>query len=311
MASSPDNRYGYFDHETSRALDVVYRYQDASCDHSLEVFARLETSDQRWQVYQCCVICGHYSSGPLPHAQHPEFMSYPIINDDYRLSSDATPRQVRVRWRKQSIFAMGDSSGSLICDRELFHAKDAYMGRRALYLWNECINAIDARHIAPGRRKLLQYSLQEILLEGGILGAWMSTDIDLTRYEEPLRSAFNATGLRVDELYFLGLDDRCDSDLTMFGEDPTYSDYLASNQWRKNREAAVWYTPNTSSRSKRRPTCENPYCRSFASAVDCHHLTYRNVGHEQPGELIFLCRECHDMAEFFKAHSEYASRRIA
>ena len=311
MAISPDKRYGYFDEETSSALGIVYRYSDPSCDHSSEVFARLETSDHRWHIYQCCVICGHYSSGPLPHAEHPGFMSYPIIIKDFSLPLDWTPRQVRMRWRKQSIFAMGDSSGSRICDRELFHERDANDGRLALYMWNECVDAIHPQHIALGRRRVLQYSLHNLILEDGVLSAWMATDIDLDRYAEHLMSAFNARGLRVDELYLAGLDDQCDSDLTIFDEDPKYSDYLESAQWRKNREAAISYHPNIVSARNRRPSCENPHCRSFSSKVDCHHLTYRNVGHEQPGELIFLCRECHGIAEFFKIHTEYASRSIA
>jgi hypothetical protein len=139
----------------------------------------------------------------------------------------------------------------------------------------------------------------------------MATSIDLSEYENPLLEAFNEIGVSINTVSLRLLDENHDPELTKFDDNPKYSDYLASKQWRNNRDAAIAYEPNIISAERGRPSCENPYCRSFASKVDCHHLTYRNVGHEQPGELIFLCRECHGIAEFFKAHTEYASRSIA
>jgi 5-methylcytosine-specific restriction endonuclease McrA len=310
MAFSPDMKYAYYDGQTNAPIDAIYRHVDANCDHDLEVFARLETSDQRWQIYRCCVKCGEHFDGPLPYAQHEDFMSYPRIDDRFTQNA-AAARQVRVRWRRQNIFAVDDSGGFRVCDRRLNHAGDCHRGTRALYRWNECVDSISHKNIARGGRRLLQYALHEILLEDRILGAWMATDIDLSKYEEDIESAFNEIGLEVDEVYLCGLDDQCADDLTLFGEEPTYSDYLKSTQWQRNREAAMRHEPNITSRKTGRPSCENPYCRSVFGKVDCHHLTYRNVGHEQPGELMFLCRECHNIAEFFKSHTEYASRSIA
>lgn len=62
-----------------------------------------------------------------------------------------------------------------------------------------------------------------------------------------------------------------------------YASYLQSPHWLATREWAL-------ERSRRR--CEE----CGARGVDVHHLTYDRVGAELPGDLIVLCRRCHDYA---------------
>jgi len=60
-----------------------------------------------------------------------------------------------------------------------------------------------------------------------------------------------------------------------------YSEYLATEHWRKTRERAL--------------NRDGFQCRICASrkALEVHHLTYERRGEELPTDLITLCGPCH------------------
>ena len=61
-----------------------------------------------------------------------------------------------------------------------------------------------------------------------------------------------------------------------------YDTYIQSAAWRRKREAALERADN--------------HCQLCGStdALDVHHNTYERLGSERPGDLIALCRACHD-----------------
>ena len=65
-----------------------------------------------------------------------------------------------------------------------------------------------------------------------------------------------------------------------------YQDYLASKEWKAKSKAA---------KEKAGRQCQ--LCSSEEN-LNTHHRTYDNIGHEDPKDLIVLCRECHK--EFHK-----------
>jgi len=62
----------------------------------------------------------------------------------------------------------------------------------------------------------------------------------------------------------------------------SYTDYLSTPWWSAVRDGAL---------RRARGTCE--FCQERA-AQEVHHTTYKNLGHEHPGDLIALCRRCHE-----------------
>jgi len=56
--------------------------------------------------------------------------------------------------------------------------------------------------------------------------------------------------------------------------------YYDSEQWLATRQRIL----------TERPLCQR--CRSVPSR-QVHHKTYLRLGHEQPGDIVALCRECH------------------
>ena len=60
-----------------------------------------------------------------------------------------------------------------------------------------------------------------------------------------------------------------------------YRAVLASGGWRRRRAAAI-------RRAGRR--CQRCGARG---PLDVHHLTYRTLGRERPGDLLALCESCH------------------
>lgn len=59
-----------------------------------------------------------------------------------------------------------------------------------------------------------------------------------------------------------------------------YSDYLRSPQWQARRQLRL---------EMDKASCQD----CGLAATDVHHLTYKNVGHESPADLISLCHSCH------------------
>jgi 5-methylcytosine-specific restriction endonuclease McrA len=74
-----------------------------------------------------------------------------------------------------------------------------------------------------------------------------------------------------------------------------YEQYLSSPRWAR-RKAAYFKT--------RAPKCKA--CKSWEQ-VDLHHLTYANLGHERDGDLMALCRTCHEAVHELHAQNPNAS----
>lgn len=62
-----------------------------------------------------------------------------------------------------------------------------------------------------------------------------------------------------------------------------YQEYLKSPEWRSKRSWAL-------ERAGHR--CQVCNC---AGELHVHHRTYENLGHEQPGDVLVLCRACHGL----------------
>lgn len=66
-----------------------------------------------------------------------------------------------------------------------------------------------------------------------------------------------------------------------------YESYLLTARWRElSRAMRQAY--------KKCQRCEFPY------ELNVHHTTYERVGHEEPGDLIVLCRSCHAREHFLE-----------
>jgi hypothetical protein len=63
-----------------------------------------------------------------------------------------------------------------------------------------------------------------------------------------------------------------------------YGEYIVSPEWREKAEAAK------EAAGQRCQVCNVSRDRS---TLDTHHRTYERLGHEEPGDLVVLCRDCH------------------
>ena len=61
-----------------------------------------------------------------------------------------------------------------------------------------------------------------------------------------------------------------------------YRDYLQSDQWKRKRRACLRRAGGVCERCARRV------------AKQAHHLTYKRLGKEAPGDLLAVCRPCHE-----------------
>jgi hypothetical protein len=61
-----------------------------------------------------------------------------------------------------------------------------------------------------------------------------------------------------------------------------YNDYLMSEAWHEQRRRAL---------EAARHKCEGCGDRLM---LQVHHVTYDHIGNERPGELVVLCRDCHE-----------------
>jgi hypothetical protein len=74
-----------------------------------------------------------------------------------------------------------------------------------------------------------------------------------------------------------------------------YQAYLASPEWAKRRRRI---------RRRARGRCERCH---WLRIQDVHHLTYERLGHEDPSDLLGVCRPCH---EFLHGRSSHDPRPI-
>lgn len=62
---------------------------------------------------------------------------------------------------------------------------------------------------------------------------------------------------------------------------PFYREYIRSEAWFRKRDKILKRAGNK---------CEK--CGSTES-LNCHHITYKRLGHEWDKDLIILCKRCH------------------
>jgi RNA polymerase-binding transcription factor DksA len=82
-------------------------------------------------------------------------------------------------------------------------------------------------------------------------------------------------------------------------EDVNYKAYIRSRAWKKKAEAAKVRVGN------RCQLCNRP--RSEVQ-LEAHHRTYERLGHELPGDITVLCRDCHQAHEGSKAQRELSEK---
>lgn len=70
--------------------------------------------------------------------------------------------------------------------------------------------------------------------------------------------------------------------------------YLKSPEWKELKQ----YCLNRANHTCEVPGCNNPF------SLDLHHLTYENLGAEDPSQLVILCRACHQAQ-----HDHYGLKR--
>lgn len=86
---------------------------------------------------------------------------------------------------------------------------------------------------------------------------------------------------------------------------PDYKTYMASDEWKRRRQAAFqraasrnkYYFPvceicgRYGVPHKNRRSSDNPYQVEGTNGLQVHHVHYRNLGHEEPNDLIVLCTD--------------------
>jgi hypothetical protein len=71
-----------------------------------------------------------------------------------------------------------------------------------------------------------------------------------------------------------------------------YDPYMHSAAWARRRRIALDNAGGMCQRCFVRP--DDP---DFGRPLEVHHLTYKNLGHEQAEDLIVLCTNCHEVAD--------------
>lgn len=73
-----------------------------------------------------------------------------------------------------------------------------------------------------------------------------------------------------------------------FFHDLPYEDYLKTYHWEKVRNDRIKY--------------DNEKCIvcGLSNNLQVHHRTYERLGHEDPGDVVTLCRVCHERIESIK-----------
>lgn len=84
-----------------------------------------------------------------------------------------------------------------------------------------------------------------------------------------------------------------------------YSKYLSSEHWKSLRTAIVEDSPKCEKCAIPRWLAEIVYDQD----LHVHHLTYKNLGHEEFEDLQVLCRRCHDIETFGKSDLKSPKRQ--
>jgi hypothetical protein len=67
--------------------------------------------------------------------------------------------------------------------------------------------------------------------------------------------------------------------------------YLKSSQWQARREREL---RRAGRRCEKCGTAATRTAKGNWAGLNVHHLTYERLGNETPGDLIVLCRSCHE-----------------
>lgn len=277
-------------------LSVIYQYDDSeiTCHHMLLVHARKMDSIGRPRIYETCINCGFCSSQQLKTSDHPNWIAYPIVDQNYGPMDARLSRSfISARNIDPVINVTSDSGGYQIEQDRVWHYWDLYFGGKCLDVWNDVLENMSWRDIPRQRARALQFGLTNVFYHDKIIDVLVAVDFDPSEYAGVLSSAI---GKRIPTDSILFSTDCSGWDL--FGENFFYSDFLASLQWQQTRSRAILWHPNSRSALECRPACEMPNCSGQSRKIDCHHLTYARAGHEKPGDLIFLCSECHENIEY-------------
>jgi hypothetical protein len=293
-------------------LSVIYkqRSRETSCSHGLLVYANKVGIDNRPQIRETCVECGYYASQQLKLSDHPDHLSYPVINDNFGSFSPGMGRRVMdARAIEYEINEIGDSGGGEIDRGKLWHQGDLSGGRRCIDSWNEILDGVLNTDIPRERVRALQFGLVNMWYHDETLDILVAVSFEPNEYGSILATAI---AKRIP-LRQLSISNNVDARLTRFGDGFRYEDFLTSVQWSETRHAATWWAPNDRSAYANHPMCEIPNCSGRNRKIECHHLTYDRAGHEEPGDLIFACAECHENLEYIKkiTPSVYKFRAVA
>ena len=96
-----------------------------------------------------------------------------------------------------------------------------------------------------------------------------------------------------------------------------YKEYLQTNHWKQTK---LQYLKSHNSnkelnqRAKKIAKCFNSVssgncllCNKETDQLEIHHLTYERLGEEKRGDLVAICRDCHDMQH--KTYNHYGGRK--
>ena len=298
MSTTVCGRYA-ISNEDGSDVAAIYsiRENENGCDHYLRVYTRTMDRSGRPQIRETCIECGQFTTQQLKTSEHPDWAKYPTRNTEYdRLDEKFRRRFLRGKPISPIIYVAGDSSGHLIEQGELWHSRDLHYGDQCLDLWNQIIDGIPHQDIPRERRRALQFGLTSIFYHAKMIDIFVATSFEANQYASVITSAI-AKRIPVESIS-ISVDDS--PHITRFGDGFRYNDFLASKQWAETKRLAIGWYPNSRSSRARRPVCEIPNCSRQDNKIDCHHLTYARAGHENEGDLIFVCSRCHQNIEYLK-----------
>lgn len=74
-----------------------------------------------------------------------------------------------------------------------------------------------------------------------------------------------------------------------------YEKYLQGDHWSKVKFAAKKWAHYKCRQCK---ISEANHLELFHQHLEVHHLSYENIGHEGPSDVVVLCARCHDAETF-------------
>jgi len=106
----------------------------------------------------------------------------------------------------------------------------------------------------------------------------------IERQCEKCGRAFRSKNDQAAKMMLAGKLRLCDACRRAAADKPaSYAEYIQSDAWRIRRAAALERA------GQRCQVC----CSS--ERLEVHHRTYERLGHEQPADLVVLCRRCHQV----------------